>query len=386
MEQLKPSIWSTHPTPRERIEHAMELKAPGIFKSEQPGTVLLPRFDRLCKQASLFHYRHVFGLSVTAEQLVSSAVVTAQADQGEADEDHLKNYLANQFSRIRYISVKRQAAFAVPDLKETKNRIDAVIQNLRTQLPEYEAALAKYVDAYDRRIRAFAARSLADNKISFDAHALRVPSATLDDADASLATSTQDMAALEPTLKRFETLMGQRMELAFGTRLDSNTQNSLNKLILALATFPKIHEPLVQLHCYAAAAESLDKTESGVTDTAWDRYAGYCADEYEKVLGLLGSTPYPFARADGVQTIADYMRKQCGLPEQIKDEPATFAARTSSIWESVDYLHYRVVARLSAIAAVAEETLGVIPLQNAKPAAATASSTDPDAPDDKLPF
>jgi Zn-dependent protease with chaperone function len=384
--QEKPSIWSTHPTPHERIAHVMALNAPGVFRSEQPGTALLPRFDRLCKQASLFHYRHVFGLAVTAEQLVSTAVVTAQADQGEADEEHLKNYLANQFSKIRYITIKRQAAFAVPDPKETKNRIDGVIQNLRTQLPEYEAALAKYTDAYDRRIRAFAARSLADNKVAFDAHALRMSGATMEDADAALVKATQEMTELEAALKRFETAMGQRMELAFGTRLDSATQNSLNQLVHVLATLAKTQEPLIQFHCYAIAARALNRDGNELADTSWDQYARYCTAEYEKILGLFGTTPYPFARADGVQTVSDYLRKQCGPAEQLAGDPATFAERTGAVLNSADYLHYRVVARLSAIAAGAEDALGVIPLQNARPQASTAAQTDPDAPDDKLPF
>ncbi len=380
----KPSLWTTHPTDRERINRAKEQDTVGVYQSELPATALLPRFDRLCKQASLYHYRQVFGLSVTAEQLVSTAVVTAQADQGEADDEQLKIYMSTLFAPIRFIPIKRQSAFAVPDLKETKNRIEAIVQKLRAAMPDYEASLDKYLDAYNRRIAGYAARSLASQGITFDHHALRVSAATIDAADAAISAASSDMAALDGTMKQFETQMGQRMELAFSTRMDSETQNSLNILVQALTALVKTHEAVVQLRCFISAANLVANSPESSNGTSWRIYAGYCGAEYEKVLGLLASAPYPFDRGDSVQTVADYVRQHCGPPEQLKDDATALDARGKNIWKCVEYLHYRIIARLSAIAARAEEALGVTPLRTIKTKPADTPSED--VPDDKLPF
>ena len=378
--------WSTHPSDAERIANADALAARGIFVVDLPGTALLARFERLCRQASLMHYRYVFGVSVKPEQLVSSAEVNAHAEQRESDDVLLKSYLADQFWVTRYLNIHRQAAYAAPDADETKRRLDNLVRQVRRGVPDYEKLLAKYKAAYNHRINAFAARTLAQHGVAFDAAVFNLRGPSESDAAEALASAAQTLAALEPELAKFESIVAQRFALALAMRADAQTQDDISRLLQALAAVAKAHEVIINLHCYFVALDYARHVHVGPgagPAQDWHDYAKYSQQEYSKLLALIGAAPYPFEHKDNVRTVADYLRSYCGTPEQFLEVEEQLLKRVENIWKCVEFLHGRVMARLAAIATEVEEKLGVEALKQAKTPAAKAQ-VDPD--DIALPF
>ena len=386
LQQQKRDRWSTHPSGYERIANANALAARGIFIVDVPGTALLARYERLCRQASLMHYRDVFDAAVKPEQLISSAEVNAHAEQRETDEVLLKSYLSGQFWATRYLDIKRQVAYAAPDHDETKRRLDSLVQQIRKGVPDYEKLLAKYKAAYNLRVNAFAARMLAQHGVAFDAVAFNLRGPAENDAADALQAAAQTAATLEPDLVKFESMLAQRLALALAMRADTQTQDDINCLLQALAAVAKAHEIVINLRCYFVALDCGRQIHTGpgvgpVQD--WHDYARYSQQDYAKLLALAGAAPYPFERKDSVHTVADYLRSYCGTPEQFLDDEDQLLKRVENIWKCVEFLHERVMARLAAIATDVEEKLGVEALKQTKLQAAK-EQVDPD--DIALPF
>ena len=386
LKEQRADYWSTHPTDYERIANADALGARGIFWVDVPGNALLARYERLCRQASLMHYRYVFNVAVKAEQLVSSAEVNSHAQQRESDAELLKRYLAGQFWPTRYLNIKRQVAYAAPDHDETKRRLDNLVQQIRKGIPDYEKLLSQYKAAYDLRVHAFAARLLAQHGVAFDAAAFKLRGTTENDAAEALQSAAETTATLEPELVKFEAVIAQRLALALAMRADAQTQDDTNRLLQALAGVAKAHEVVINLRCYFVALDCGQQlhTEPGTVPALdWHDYAKYSQQEYAKLLALVGAAPYPFERKDGVQTVADYLRSYCGTPEQFLVDETQLLRRVENVWTCVEFLHERVMARLAAIAKEIEEKLGVEPIKQSKSSAAKAP-LDPD--DIPLPF
>ena len=386
LQEQKMDRWSTHPSDYERIANAGALAAPGIFIVDLPGTALLARYERLCKQASLMHYRYVFDVAVKPEQLVSSAEVNAHAEQRETDEVQLKSYLAGQFWVTRYLNIKRQAAYAAPHPDETKRRLDKLVRQLRNSIPDYEKLLAQYKAAYSLCVNAFAARMLGLHGVAFDAAAFNLRGPSENDAADAVKSAAQTVATLEPDLVKFESIVAQRLSLALAMCTDTQTQDHINCLLQALAAVAKAHDIVINLRCYFLVLDCIQQIHSEPdAPPAHDghEYAKYSQQEYEKLLALTGAAPYPFERKDNVQTVADYLRSYCGTPEQFLDDQDQLLKRVENIWKCIDFLHERVMARLAALAASVEEKLGVEALKQTQLQAAKAQ-IDPD--DIALPF
>ena len=261
-----------------------------------------------------------------------------------------------------------------------------MLRDLQPILKEHEVAIKKYASAHDNMLCGLAASQLASDGTSFDPYALRVAAASKEAAEEALASARQDIAALDPALGRFENLMGQRMEAAFGTRLDSATQNTLTQLIQAMATLMNAKDAQTHLRSHVRMLEALNPTGNELTDTAWDRYATLCISNYDKLLASLGATPYPFVLPEGPQTLADVVQKQCGTSDSLRELRGGFVQKAKEASEILDDLHRRIVARLSAIATHAEAELGVSTNSSDRPPVPAAAPVDPDVPDDKLPY
>jgi hypothetical protein len=322
----KTSRWSAQPSARERIDNTSSANAPAIFRLDADAAILLPRFERLCKQATLTHYRHVFGLQVKVEQLVGTAA-TAPAETREASESKLNDYTAGLFHVERYLSIKRQVSFADPDVKEIKLRIDDWVQQLRDAAPEYKAALARYLDA---------------------------------------ARSPEQAAGVdEEPLRKFETLMAQRIALTLSTRTEACTQDEVTQLLQALAALAKTRDVVKPLRATSPS--------SGEHAAA----SAQSATAYDQVCESLGKVPDPFAPPDGKHTLADALRKYH------REDAAHPQQRALGVCAGVDALHKHLMARIATLAFDAEEKLGVMPIAHKPPPPPT---EDPNVVDDKLPY
>lgn len=353
---------------RERIEHAEQAAAHAIFVSDAPATALLVRYDRLSRQATLVYYRHRFDVTLKPEQLISAAEPVAQTAPVEVSEEHLKNYFAGLFTVTRYLNLRRQAAFAVPDPAETKRRLDHVVQQLRQSMKGYTQAVAKYREVYDTQLCAIAARTLAEQKVAFDTAEFKVGGAAVSDAEQALQQATESLQALQPDLAKLDAQMTQRFELALAMRPDGKSQNDIHRLQSALSVIPKMHDSLTQLRGAARALQQVVRNTSNIDGA---HFAAQCRSEYEKLLAAADAAPYPFESnaKDNIRSMADYLRSACGMPEQFEENAGPLQQRLDNLLKCAEFLHEHIMIRLAAIAADVEEKLGVESLKQSRAAA-----------------
>lgn len=68
--------WDTHPASMERIQHAEQANEPGRLHCDAPAHLLFPEIDRLCENATLYHY-HLSEISGAREFVVDNAILLA---------------------------------------------------------------------------------------------------------------------------------------------------------------------------------------------------------------------------------------------------------------------------------------------------------------------
>lgn len=338
MEYVSLAPADTAPTVRQRIERVQQDNPEPHIALDIPGDAVLPRYERLCKQATLLHYRNVLKLNVTANELVpvntrntARTSTIPEAASGEA----LKEYTGGTWSPLRVLKLRRQATYTAPDLKETRQRLDDLVQQLRVALPDYTNALREYTAAIN---------------------------------------AGESGEAVLPRMTRFESLLTQRLELALALRVSTQDQNEISRLTRALHGHTDVADLLRQLR---AQMQRAGQSPEASLSTAADLYRGICAK--------LAGVPDPFAPEGMGRSVGAALQQNCGDADQLGADAAQFVARAGAIVKFVELQLMRVVARLCAFARAAEDDLGVVALHQTRPNSQH-TTTNPETPDDKLPF
>lgn len=74
------SWFASHPASQDRIAAARRQEAPGIFRMERPGTVLLKDYKKVAEAATFLFFRRIFGKASASEQLVSTTAFLSQVE------------------------------------------------------------------------------------------------------------------------------------------------------------------------------------------------------------------------------------------------------------------------------------------------------------------
>src|ERR1700709_2168902 len=84
--------FSTHPTSRHRIAHALREGGGGVFASDLPAAVLFSDVEALERRVSLALYQQQFGSQVKSQYLVAREDIEARQERIEAEGASLDRY------------------------------------------------------------------------------------------------------------------------------------------------------------------------------------------------------------------------------------------------------------------------------------------------------
>jgi hypothetical protein len=133
-----PMMWATHPSNREREEHAKREYVPHVF-DQRPAWMLVDRRTELARELTLSAYEHVLSVTVQAQDCRSAREIDAAARAEEEEQRQADHYHGLYENRVI-----------------EPGRLDAVIAKLDSEPVELTALRSKVATWTGERLASFA--------------------------------------------------------------------------------------------------------------------------------------------------------------------------------------------------------------------------------------
>lgn len=215
--QAKTSLFSTHPSDRDRIDRA-KLEAPdeGIFNLDGPASDLFAHFDSLCRLLTFEYYKSMLGRDISKSQLYP--VVELVESQAVAQEGYVTadRFFLEALPITQSFALPHEYPKAPAQAKAAKQALDQARNEQRKARSACLAALERSSETSERLTKAEAALMLL--KAGYRVHA--------DDWELDAPTIKAAEAARDRAQAELEGLT---------TRIESYTQAASRRLIQALA-------------------------------------------------------------------------------------------------------------------------------------------------------
>ncbi|HVX11735.1 MAG TPA: M48 family metalloprotease [Pirellulales bacterium] len=363
-------LFSTHPAPRDRIAHAHEEAAPGIFHVERPARDLFQNFAALSKTCTLDLYRSLFGKQVKLTDLHPVEQLLAKQEQFADDIKSLKRFFQNTFSLLRPLRLPQSsltegapATHLVVELKRAR-------QSMLQQLPEHQRLFTTYDQADTDWLEAEMADALFNARVKVKAS----------DFKQSLTSPQQTLQARAAARGRLEQISGQLVPLE---------ELAIRRLVLAMelaqrdevaARLSTAQERLAECERIRTAA-AVASAQVGVWLALRNRMAVLSTllprlseardnaslfGSVEKNIGLLvrqirdfqnelSHVRYPFHHAKADPTLSEFL-----LPQAFNESDwSAVLSAGSAVVEGFPRLYARMFGRMTALAEEVEGLLGL---------------------------
>ena len=166
--------FATHPANRDRIASAARERAPGLFQTEAPATVLFQDFDRIAREVTLAFYKSVIGPEVEPKNLIPTARLVAEhADRVEGHRV-LRRYLQGDVSSEYRLFLGALDLSQSIEPSQTRDQLRAARTRMLEALPRYQEALRAFLEADRDRDRAEIVATRMAGGIRDDASGLKL--------------------------------------------------------------------------------------------------------------------------------------------------------------------------------------------------------------------
>ena len=396
LQETQTGLFDTHPTDRDRIERARDLKARPLFKldvsdpliqerielarknnatdvfnNSPPASILFRDFEGTARRVSLAYYRGVFGKEVMPRRLVSVETVLKNQDEEAEHFRALGRFCQGQFSVLRPLGFPAGPLQVPADPKKTLQAIKASRQNIRTSSAQHDRMLESFEALEERIIEAFQIRELLD---------------------AGLHLSDADVDAMFATFQKVE----EGGRLAAGEKLESFEEQVRSRLVgsLQLITVPAVATRveddkgmIEEAERLMNAAHKLELLQDSVRDLkiAYHQLGAlvnylkgneedeklvrrirHKMKEVRKSLGVLKDrlieTGYPFEHAQANMTLGEFVIG--AIPSE--DDLGPLLEVAYAAIDRIFRVYARLAARLARLAETVEKALGLPPLPEPK--------------------
>jgi hypothetical protein len=298
----------THPSDAERIKSAMAEDEPGLVQIDLPGTALFEDYDEVSNNVTLSYYRDVFGLEISADNLVPTERLVAERKEA-----------ADRFAALdRFFQGKLSMEFP------------AFLSATRVDLPTDMNALKTSIEESRERIcdpppgKADEQKALLRNRLYYSLQLLQSP-------DTQRAAKAEQLPEQEAVNQKVVFLYEFEQRFLTIRRLQLHFEGMMNLL--------QSFESLSDDGDYQR--ELLEKVKD-------------CVKDLERLKEELGQLPYPYEHATKDCSCADYAIPQ--LPDSMYLNAVVDAS--GYCLDCMYSLYFRVVAELAAAAEMAETIAG----------------------------
>jgi len=377
--------FDSHPCDTDRLKSAKREEAPGIFKIEEPATILFRDFSELSRIATMLFYKKKMGAAFQPAQLAKAETLVAARVEVEQSHDALKAYFLELIDPVRPVFPDR-----LTGRPPAPHAAAEQLLHLRSKLLELEPAARKaaekYKAAFDRAATLSAVEELRTAGISKSG----AKDPTLDAMSneilaAQESKSRNDYAAAQAIISRAESIGIERMNLALS--IDAAAQSASAEVIDADedgADYELADEPgtgsgdlvfttlvvmrpaapdvqalsshLTALGILMSRVKSSNNSKPLVDAILWHsrKASGLLRDIHHQ----LGNVPYPYTDDGKRLTLARYVVPTMPPYNQI----GKVGAAADGTIEAYGSLYMRLMSDLASRAQKVETDLGLPPL------------------------
>jgi hypothetical protein len=377
MLESKSDLFSSHPATSERIAYAMQLAAPGVFRSDLPASSLFRNFDLTSKQVTWDFFYSVFGNDIQQHQLTSVDILLARKDA------HIKGYESRNRFFLGLQPVLRQlrlpANYLAPSTKSALVRLRLEEnRQVMSQLGGAYRELYKRYDELDTQliwtdqllplVRARIYPNLPNMPVRYDsAH----------QALSGRAWIVNEMATLAGQMETFETAASLRLFDALTLFLHPDVvakiengvliQEEAQRLLTVVSLISQhLTSLLLMRNNNAALGAIVEHISNEVDQSLFHDIVDLGKRLYDQIVFLrpfYGQLLYPFDHAGGPKSIADFILPKVPAADNIGNVHEAAEEMSERLLE----IYSRGLGRLCEIADRVEGVFGLNPLAGVEP-------------------
>ncbi len=371
--QRKTGFFDTHPAERDRIASAGREKAPGIFRLEQPASVLFGDFGTLSSTVTLDYYRQMIGEVVSQKNLVPTAgLVKEQMALSEGD-DTLFRYFRGKLLGVHKVFLPEKRLQVADNPSETLAQLKEAQEKMVDGLETADVTLTAYEEAEGRLRMATVARNLMAAKLKFPPKDFGLDAADADGVNAAhraaMSARKSALDAMNPVIRAAQMRLTKALQLLGvqtfspqipdADRLAKEVARRLDVLGGLKEVWPKVNELQGTYVSLGTLLQNAPGNESNQACVDQIRLlGGQLTGELRDLRQRLAHVDYPYAHADGSVTVATYAIKK--LPRA--DDLGEIMGETEAALERIIALYFRILADLVVVAEKVETAAGLQPL------------------------
>jgi Zn-dependent protease with chaperone function len=358
--------FDTHPCDADRICAARRLNEPGVFRLARPAADLFADFDGLSKIVTRHQYEKLFGLEFADENLMPAEEILRESAANTEAETGVRKFYGSA-------NISLKALLAESDWPPSIDQADVVTtwDEQRKASEELRGPAEMISHAYAEQERRFldatAVHYLAQARFQVDPEEFGLPEYATSIARQEVTARSlmdQTQAAIATQLADLEPFIGalrQRVKLALRfaqttASADTLTEiDTLASLLIAVgAEMPRLHEIGAKMRALSLLAQNRDNhPDAAQVDKVISTLAAEIQTQIGGIQGRLEKFPYPFPHARGQLTMAEYAHSEKPAGSEGERVYLESEAHVNRLFD----LHFRLLGKLLAHVAVAEETL-----------------------------
>jgi hypothetical protein len=376
--QGKTGLFDSHPCDRERIERARAERAPGVFHSDRPASVLFSDFPGLSRAVTYDFYVEELGSQFNASLLYPVEDMIARQDANREAGKTMVRYFQGQFSMLRPLRLAAVAAETPDDPKKVAVQLKQSREKMLEYLPGYRQALDAYDKAEDQQWQADRAIMMLRLGLTFGPGYFAYPIYDLGSADSVRRDAESRKMQLQPYMEPFENTalnrIGSAISLLFAPQMAARVANSngwqweLRRILPVLEQLNEVHDRCRRLIIARILLETMIENLDGREKdqffiSALVDHMHQTVRDLDDLRRCLWTVPYPFEHAQPGITVGQYLLKEMphpNIPGQIHDA-------CEEVSDSLQNLYYRIVGRAATAAEQVEMVLNLPPLPEPPP-------------------
>ena len=360
--------FDTHPSDKDRIQHALSLKEQGLFTLEIPTKALFNNLDKIAQEATLNFYKAVIG----EEELSKMKLITAEESvrdlellvQGLDKTRQLYSFDAEYESPVFICSNDIIKSLQLDSQKEKlaklRKQIEAASEKVRADYIKHEniESEMKWLEFLTEIIQ---------GGVLFDLWAHYDRNETEIQINRDHSNLTEMIKPFAATLDSQRNLCKERIIIALsiifhdpGMASEKRVLQKMKTILTTMDVLSSIHYEIMglgkEVRIMSEAIERLEETPAAIT-VLKDRF-----DKVEKrikrIHQKLSGFPYPFEHPKGEITIAQYIEND--LPESDNLFEMYYCAE--NLYQKMRGLYYRCLGQIVSTTEKVEIALGFDPL------------------------
>jgi len=386
--QPRAGLFSTHPSPRQRIDAAERVAWPGVLQADGPAHALFSNFTMVANGVTLRYYRDVADIEVSAQNLVP---VQQVADTHKAVDEH-QQALSRYFQDCLSLSLKLGLGRAITPSSDPK----ALVARMRAARAKFEAAIDKMRQLFAARKSAInrvaalrAASAVARTKIKMNPKGWDLPAWSPEVVESALTAARERLARMDAKAAVAAQLLQIRLTSALSLGAVPAVKKRLGPTAPSTESVNRCLHALERVELAASEVRRIDELGRSLAalfdhceeDGPSDRYPllspvinsvhEEMRHTLEDVRATLDDAPFPFDHAGEEMTCAGFLGPRL-VPNM---SPPDMLRMGGLVYGRVTELYARSLSVVAAYAEAVEAVIGLQPLP--KPAReATESSED----------